>query len=192
MKRLTTGMITFFVTLCLLSGASAAVPIKATYKGEMSNAMQTIDRYVKDTSMRNGHFVQKSKPLSQVFLFVTLSMPTLALRQYMREGMPYHIPMIIRGLVNNNYQKTAARIFKIMHPKNKLPIDSGVAIDPVLFKKFNVEVAPALVVAKGNHYGVIYGNIPIKKALFLITERATNPGVRALAQHLLKSGGQLR
>lgn len=68
----------------------------------------------------------------------------------------------------------------------------GVLINPLLFESFNIRVVPALVVTQksycvlnnheqsknmrcsGNDFDVVYGNIPIKKQLALISEKSNN------------------
>lgn len=124
-------------------------------------------------------------------LFVSLGMPKLVLRQYLIQSKELGIPLVIRGLLQNSYPVTAKRIYQILHPKNteknfQKEIKGGFEIDPVYFRKFHISVVPALVVTNGSNYSVVYGNIPIKKLLQLISKNSKYPAIKNNAKLYLE------
>ncbi|MCX7124234.1 MAG: type-F conjugative transfer system pilin assembly protein TrbC [Gammaproteobacteria bacterium] len=126
---------------------------------------------------------------NNAMLFVSLSMPKLALRQYVIQSNLYHIPLILRGFLQNNYPETAKRIYSILHPKNSnaKAIPGGFEIDPLYFRKFHINAVPALVIHKQGHYTVVYGNIPISKMLTLIAENSKNILIKNQARNYLEN-----
>lgn len=113
-------------------------------------------------SMEQGA-VQKAP---NAVVFVSFSMPDLALKQLIAEGKKYQIPVVMRGLYKNSFQETATRIFNLVKEKNQ----GGIAIDPLWFKEFNIKTVPAFVVRHGNDFDVVYGNVSLKRALEIIIE----------------------
>ena len=151
-----------------------------------TTAMNAIEQGQQMEQAWNHNFSPVKKTGIHAYLFVSLGMPTLALRQYMRETEPYHIPMAIRGFLADNYQKTAHRFWQIMHPKNKAIINNGIAIDPVWFRRFHITAVPALVVeSSNNHYSVVYGNVPIQKGLAIIEQKTQYAGVKEMVKQAL-------
>ncbi len=133
-----------------------------------------------------GQKIQKAKG---VMLFVSLGMPTLVLRQYLQQSEQYHIPVVIRGLLNNDYATTNDALYKILHPENKDPIDSGVEIDPLWFKDFGISKVPALVVVDDQqNFAVVYGNVPMQKLLSIVATKSTQADIKAIAQKTLQEG----
>ena len=120
-------------------------------------------------------------------LFVSLGMPKLVLRQYVIQSNKYHIPLILRGFLHNNYPETAKKIYDILHPKNASEIKGGFEIDPIYFKKFQINAVPALVIQKQGHYTVVYGNVPISKLLVLIAQNSKNQLIKNQARNYLEN-----
>lgn len=120
-------------------------------------------------------------------LFVSLGMPKLALRQYLIQSQIYHIPLVLRGLLENSYPKTAETIFTLLHPKNEHEIKGGFEIDPLYFRQYHISTVPALVVYNQNHYTVVYGNIPIQKLLQTIAIKSQDADLKNQAQEYLEN-----
>lgn len=127
--------------------------------------------------------IEQSKTQTGLMIFVSLSMPTVALRQILTDSQTYHIPVVIRGLINNRFPDTTQRIYEILHPEHGEVIQSGVQIDPIYFRQFDIQQVPAVVSyhelirctdeANCNkpNFDVVYGNIPLKKALTILAEK---------------------
>ncbi len=128
--------------------------------------------------------------------FVSLSMPVASLRQILTDAARYNIPVVIRGLLQNNWKLTTSVITSILQPSGMPPIQGSFEIDPVWFRTFGISEAPALVVVDPNNacttptctpsFDVVYGNISIQNALELIRNKGT-VGQSLAAEYL---GGQ--
>ena len=126
---------------------------------------------------------------NNAMLFVSLGMPKPVLRQYLLQSQQYHIPLILRGLIDNQYPTTAKKIFGILHPKNGAEIKSGFEIDPLYFRQYQINAVPALVVFNPNnknHYTIIYGNIPIQQSLALIAQKSQYLDIKNSARNILE------
>ena len=115
---------------------------------------------------------------AEAIYFVSFSIPKEGLTLMISEARRFGIPATIRGLLDNDFRKTASALFAMSKDRK----DIGVQIDPELFKQYNIRAVPALVVTCGNHYDVISGNILIKAAL---GEIARSGDCRAIARKLL-------
>src|SRR3990167_2880986 len=126
---------------------------------------------------------------TNAILFVSLGMPKPVLRQYLLQSKQYHIPLILRGLIDNQYPTTAKKIFEILHPKNGAEIKSGFEIDPLYFRQYQINAVPALVVFNPNnknHYTIIYCNIPIQQSLALIAQKSQYLDIKNSARNILE------
>ena len=124
---------------------------------------------------------------NHAMLFVSLGMPKLVLRQYVIQSNLYHIPIILRGFLHNNYPETAKKIYDILHPENAKEITGGFEIDPIYFRKFQINAVPALVIQKQDRYTVVYGNVPISKLLYLIAQNSKNMLIKNQARKYLEN-----
>jgi conjugal transfer pilus assembly protein TrbC len=79
-----------------------------------------------------------------VYVAVSLTMPPQALRQLAKEARAAGAVVVIRGLVGGSFQKTLVAA-KGAFDQNSL---SGVAIDPQVFRAFEVTRVPTFIVAK--------------------------------------------
>jgi type-F conjugative transfer system pilin assembly protein TrbC len=143
----------------------------------VQQAMQRYGAQVAAISPGSTAYPPAESATPPVLLFVSFSMPSLALQQYIVQANHFHIPMVIRGLVNDSFQQTARTLFYITQSHNQ----GGVAINPFWFRDYQIHAVPALVVTqscegrKASHchaaYDVVYGNIPIARALSLVAQR---------------------
>ena len=131
--------------------------------------------------------------------FVSLDMPAASLRQILSDASSYNIPVVIRGLLQNNWKYTTAAITNILQPPGGTSISGSFEIDPLWFRTFGITQVPALVVvAPGSTcapedktcvpaFDVVYGNVPISRALSLIAQNGSVG--QATASQYLKMGG---
>ncbi len=137
---------------------------------------------------------------SGAMLFVSLGMPTLALRQTLQQAAHYQVPVVIRGLVNDSVPETSKRLYTVLHPRNHNPIVAGVQIDPTLFQAYHVTVVPTLVVTDRvlaceqqrncppAAYSSVAGNVPLASLLNEVARRAQTLRLRQVAQQVLARG----
>lgn len=131
--------------------------------------------------------------------FVSLDMPVASLRQILSDASTYNIPVVIRGLLQNNWKYTTAAITSILQPPGGPSLSGSFEIDPLWFRTFGITQVPALVVvAPGSTcapqdktcvpaFDVVYGNVPVSRALSLIAQNGSVG--QATASQYLKMGG---
>ncbi|NNS09972.1 type-F conjugative transfer system pilin assembly protein TrbC [Erwinia sp. JH02] len=99
--------------------------------------------------------------------FVSFSIPPEGLKPMLSDARRFGIPATIRGLIDNDFRKTASAMFDIAKEDNTL----GVQIEPTLYQKYNVSAVPALVVTCPGHFDIIRGSLPLAEALKNVAER---------------------
>lgn len=165
--------------------------LKKTSKQKMQN-YQPIIEAIKNEHRERIKTIKIAKTKSdigqqkpQAIFFVSFSMPDLSLKQIIYDASKYQIPVVIRGLYQNSFRKTLEKIFELVKDNNQ----GGIAISPQWFKEYDIKAVPAVVVSddienvenkylsakseKSKKSDVVYGNIPLKKALSIIAERGT-------------------
>lgn len=134
-------------------------------------------------------------------LFLSLGMPDDTLRQYIDDAGRYNVQVVIRGFYPKKrkfitdedigtLEDTAKRIQKILSEIGDTESNKGhgVNIDPILFKKYQVNAVPALVVdenlnidssqtsseqvANKEQYDIVFGNLPLNKLLEIVAEKS--------------------
>lgn len=117
--------------------------------------------------------IQQSQPGSAdektfpAIYFVSLGIPEEGLLPMLGDSTRLGIPATIRGWLNNDLRKTAARMFEL----SKKQKDIGLQIDPTLFEQYGITAVPALVVTCPGHFDVIRGSLPLKAMLEKIAEQ---------------------
>ena len=97
----------------------------------------------------------------RAYVFVSFSMPKTLLEDVLSDASRQHTPAVINGLVHNSMKETAEKIYTLSQVIPNLELQ----IDPTLFERFNIHQVPALVVARGTLFDVIYGNLTILEDL---------------------------
>lgn len=79
--------------------------------------------------------------VSEVLVFLSFSMPEKSLEDWLRQCKKTNATPVIRGLIDNSFQKTMLKLTNLSQKTG-----TGVQLDPVLFKFFDIEQVPAVVV----------------------------------------------
>lgn len=93
----------------------------------------------------------------EVIVFVSFSMPSTAIKLWMKEAITYDASVNIRGLIGNQFPQTMATVQKLINENDN---QGGI----------NTKV-PAVVVRQtpqNNAFDVVYGTSSIKEALEII------------------------
>lgn len=140
---------------------------------------------IKDGYITKSPVYKAAKLEPQAIIFVSFSMPSLSLKQIIQDAHRYQIPVVMRGLYKNSFRQTLEKLFDLIKEDNK----GGVSINPVWFKKYNINTVPALVVsdARTQDFNVVYGNIPLKTALTIIVNKGS---VATIAKDILSRGSK--
>ena len=133
------------------------------------------------------------KTADGAILFVSSSMPRSLLLGLIDESSHYKIPVVIKGLVKGDFNKTIEFIghLKLAAQKENKKFE-GVSINPVWFDTFNITKVPALVVTKrpldcmsqsdcpNQTYDVVSGDINLEKSLTLLSKKGENASIVAV------------
>jgi conjugal transfer pilus assembly protein TrbC len=115
--------------------------------------------------------------LAQRWVLVSFSMPKTLLVETLRDCARYKIPAVLNGLHHDSMPETMAKIGELSLEIPELQMQ----IDPRIFEKFHIQQVPALVVAQGNCFDVMYGNMPLKRSLERVTELGECQAKRGLS-----------
>lgn len=116
------------------------------------------------------------QPPIGVMVFASLGMPKTSLSQLLTQASQFNIPVVTRGLWQNDFKATATKIQSLILPKEGEPILGGVEINPTWFKQFDIQRVPAFVAIKNGacldeppcspkDYDIVYGNVSLFDAL---------------------------
>lgn len=127
-----------------------------------------------------------SQSSTAIYVFVSLSMPKPALMALNKEAAQLGAPLVLRGLKDNSYQKTAFYLQDIIEKTGQ-----GFLIHPELFKRYEIHQVPSVVLATDTLsaepiFDVVSGHIPIKTALL---EMAQKGELKNEAKDWLQRGG---
>lgn len=117
---------------------------------------------------------------SGIIVFVSLSMPRQSLIKTMHDANKIGASVAIRGLVNDSFKTTYQEIGGLVKEAG----GGGIELNPLAFKRFQIDRVPAVVVITPNHscmsknvcdrerdYDVISGNITLAAALDEISQK---------------------
>ena len=137
---------------------------------------------------------------AEILIFASLSIPAASWRQWARDAATLGVPLVLRGVGSGGLPETAKRIRARLDGH-----ETGIAIDPRLFRLFDVVRVPAVVVVPGGvppcesrgcaddpvpPHDLVTGNIGLIAALEAVA--AEGDAGRAVAKELLRrlTGGQ--
>jgi conjugal transfer pilus assembly protein TrbC len=121
------------------------------------------------------------KHYPNILVFISFSMPKDSLKQWLAQVAQVtqmQGSLVIRGLINNSFKDTAAVLTPLFKEQ-----PGGLLLDPTLFKRYNIEKVPAVVVQDNSTcpvnqscqegYTVVYGNTSLLYALNKIASSQT-------------------
>ncbi|MDA0910338.1 MAG: type-F conjugative transfer system pilin assembly protein TrbC [Proteobacteria bacterium] len=171
--------------------AKAVDAINSMSQAQVSSNLDLVNNFIDQASgSARGIIQQKTgqggKAADGAMLFISFSMPKSLIIQMSMQAAKYHIPVIIRGLVDNKMPKTLQYILDIQQLAKKENLKfSGVSIDPVWFDQFDITAVPALVVTQrpanciyqkmcpNQPFDVVYGNQSIHDSLMDIADNGS-------------------
>ncbi len=93
---------------------------------------------------------------SSLYVFVSFSMPLQAIKELALQAEKHQARLIVRGLVDNSFKKTIEKLSDFQ---------SGLEINPTLFKEFKVKNVPTFVLLeKGQEKNRLSGNVSLTYA----------------------------
>ena len=137
----------------------------------------------------------KNNQVADTMLFVSFSMPKSLLFGLADEASRFGIPLIIKGLKEDDFKKTVDTFYKLNQKASKERLNfEGISIDPFWFQELHIEKVPALVVIERpstcmphtpcptQKFDVVYGNSKVVDSLKLIAQKGE---LRDVAQRIL-------
>lgn len=99
-------------------------------------------------------------------LFVSLGMPDSLLKSLLEQAKVLQVTVVIRGLYQDSFDATLKRLTELF-PKDDVEKFQGIAINPLWFKTYHIDVVPAVVVphTHDNDFDVLFGNLTLSDAL---------------------------
>ncbi len=134
----------------------------------------------------------------EIIVFMSLSVPGASLRQWSREAARIGAPLVLRGVARGGLKAT------VKHIGAHLAEGAGAAIDPRLFRLFEVKAVPAVAVVPGGvppcesrgcsadpapAHDLVRGNIGLEAALRIVAGEG-GPGRGTARRHLGKLKGE--
>lgn len=115
----------------------------------------------------------------EVFLlFVSFSLPEASLQQLSAQMKALGGRVILKGLIEDSFQKTQEKLFKM---------GLELEIDPLLFESYGITRVPTYVLSQGSTYDQVAGHISPQTALELLSEQGT---LKEVASHFLSKQGE--
>ena len=94
---------------------------------------------------RHADTIAARRPASaEVLIFTSLSVPAASWRQWAGDAARSGVPLVLRGVASEGLRRTAADIRARLGDK-----EAAIAIDPRLFRLFDIARVPAVVVVPG-------------------------------------------
>lgn len=188
------GLCFFMINSCLasISLEERSLQKSEKYRNEIINQQNNIYRMIDGFDKKEFLKVQKQKlneayknqgkprDESNIQIFVSFSMPDIALKNIMNQAEKYNASVVIRGLINNSMLETLNKINKLVK-ENKGK--GGLQIDPNLFDEYKIYQVPAIVLSENNNNDVVYGLGSIEEALQTFVENGSSSD---LAKRILK------
>jgi conjugal transfer pilus assembly protein TrbC len=138
---------------------------------------------IKNIESKNNIQTQREiikNPTTSILIFVSFSMPRQSLEAYLRDARTIGASVIIRGLIDNSFQKTFQAMTELVNASG----GQGVELNPIWFKRFNIHNVPAVVVIPAGsncfqndqcyadkNYDVMTGEITLSAALKQLRDR---------------------
>lgn len=160
--------------------ADQAAAVQAASQAQFRRGAAMMD----DPALRGANL----KPIADedvggVYVAVSLSMPPEALRVLARDAHRAGARVVIRGLVDGSFKATMVKVRQVFDDRSA----GGVAIDPQVFKAFNVTAAPTVIAARSKvepcgtlgcaptapAFDKISGNISLDAALKVLEDEGT-------------------
>lgn len=123
--------------------AGAFAPIDASGQ-ETGFDLSSLDRsaapgWIKDALAGAENIKSRAADPVGVIVLISASMPKDQISRLLKQSAQYNGMVAIRGLIDNDFEKTVATMRSLANE------DAGVAIDPTMFRRFNVESVPAFI-----------------------------------------------
>lgn len=139
---------------------------------EKSGQIEAFSAEIQQTMKHDEPIAEHLKKVSQVLVFLSFSMPEKSLHGWLLQCKQSGATPVIRGLIHGSFKGTMITIQRLSQKTGV-----GMQLDPILFKTFDIQVVPAVVVVKDIpacpanmncrpvDYDSLYGDVSLDYAL---------------------------
>ena len=100
------------------------------------------------------------------YVFISSNIPKQSLIQILEQSKKINAEVVLRGFINDSHKVTTQSFQDLINMTQY-----GVIVDPELFTKYQITKVPTFVIAKGNNYDKVAGNISWQEAIDIITRK---------------------
>lgn len=100
------------------------------------------------------------------YVFISSTIPKQSLIQILEQSKKINAEVVLRGFINNSHKVTTETFQDLINITQY-----GVIVDPELFTKYQITKVPTFVIAKGDQYDKLAGNISWQEAIEIITRK---------------------
>lgn len=109
----------------------------------------------------------------ELYIFVSNSMPKQSLVLWSAQAQRTEGTLLLRGFIHNSFQDTLKQ--------SKI---SSFNIDPEKFQQYHITQVPAVVLAQGGEYDVVYGDTSLEAALEYMAHHGSDRGKKQASTYL--------
>lgn len=134
--------------------------------GAFENEQLTIIPEIQQNTLLNRYHSVEGLNGVKLYVLISSSMPDSMVSSYISESVNYNAHLVLNGLIENDFYKTA-KYFLRMNKK-----EGGFAIDSRIFDQYNVTNVPAIVLSRDDgEYDIVNGAVSIRHALNEISKK---------------------
>ncbi|MFA7606532.1 MAG: type-F conjugative transfer system pilin assembly protein TrbC [Rhodocyclaceae bacterium] len=130
-------------------GRTPALNVPEFGKNALAKARKDIEALLADPGLAVPDAASSGDGDPHPLIFVSFSLPEDSLRALLAEAGRTGAPLVLRGLMEDSMQHTAARLGELLGTQNDREASAesspSLAIDPTLFERFDVDQVPAFV-----------------------------------------------
>ena len=122
----------------------------------------------------------------QFYVFVSFSMPDITLRRLLSQAQRVGAPLVLRGMVENDMNKTRIKVGKLLgaDKKGNTTIEGGLSIDPTLYERFSVSVVPSFVLTDAPVQACTQAGCPTPEFVRLAGDVTVEYALEAIAREV--------
>lgn len=122
----------------------------------------------------------------QFYVFVSFSMPDITLRRLLSQAQRVGAPLVLRGMVENDMNKTRIKVGKLLDAdkKGNTTIEGGLSIDPTLYERFSVSVVPSFVLTDAPVQACTQAGCPTPEFVRLAGDVTVEYALEAIAREV--------
>lgn len=100
------------------------------------------------------------------YVFISSNIPKQSLMQILEQSKKINAEVVLRGFINDSHKVTTQSFQGLINMAQY-----GIVVDPELFTKYEITKVPTFVIAKGDKYDKLSGNISWQEAIDTITKK---------------------